>query len=288
MKRRPLPPELGATFSTARAASVGVHPKRLDAGDLTATFRGMRTTLHPTSHSEIARAALTVMPHDALFSHVTAARLAGVPLPAGTERAEELHVTLPRKGARWRHAGFVEHHADRSASLVDGLPVVTAAETWVDLAPMVSVTDLVVAGDHLLGAGMVSWEELQRAVAERRGARGLSRSAAALLLVRCGSASPMETRARLAFARWSLPEPELNADVHDAHGGWIARVDFLWRRQRVIGEYYGAVHGDTWSRDLTRVAQLEDAGYRVVVMTSRDLRAGAGDLRARLRRLLQT
>lgn len=96
----------------------------------------------------------------------------------------------------------------------------------------------------------------------------------------------METRARLLFEQWGLPEPELNVDVFDVHGGWIARVDFLWRTAGVVGEYYGAVHGNSWTGDLTRSAQLEDAGYRVVVMTSRDLGVGAGDLRARLTRLL--
>ena len=286
MERCALPPELGAEFTTAEAMRAGVHPKRLGAGDLTATFRGMRSTLDPTTYPQLAHAALAVMPEEALFSHVTGARLMGVPLLEVLQRAESLHVTLPRKGARWRHSGFVEHHGDRCAATWGGLPLVTAAETWVDLAPMASVTDLVVAADYLLGAGLVTAEDLRTAIAHRRGARGLSTSIAALPQVRSGSASPMETRARLMFTRWSLPEPELNVDVHDVHGGWIARVDFLWRRQRVIGEYYGAVHGSSWAHDLARVAQLEDAGYRVVVMTSRDLRAGAGDLRGRLRRLL--
>ncbi|XAS75998.1 hypothetical protein V3G39_15315 [Dermatophilaceae bacterium Sec6.4] len=287
MERRPLPAALGTHFSVAQAMGAGIHPKRLDAGDLTAPFRGMRVTQEPTTYADLAEAALVVMPGGALFSHTTAARLMGVPLPIALESSAGLHVTVPRKAARWRHEGFVEHHADRAGTTWSGLPLVAVADTWVDLASILSASDLVVAGDFLLRAQLCSSDDLHAAVAGRRGARGLRRTSDALPLLRHSSASPMETRARLAFARWKLPEPELNVDILDARGGWIGRVDFLWRAAWVIGEYYGGVHAASWTSDLKRAAQLEDAGYRVVVMTSRDLGPGAADLRARLQRLLR-
>jgi len=68
-----------------------------------------------------------------------------------------------------------------------------------------------------------------------------------------------------------LPEPQLNIDVYDAHGGWLARVDTLWLAAGVVGEYYAGVHGGSWAGDLTRSAQLEDAGFPMVV-TARDLK----------------
>lgn len=286
MERRPLPTQLGARFSVAAATAAGVHPKRLGAGDLGAPFRGMRAMETPVDYVDRARAALTIMPADALFSHSTAARLMSVPLPGTLEASSTIHVTLPRKAARWRHTGFVEHHADRAMSMWSELPLVAAADTWVDLAAGMTVSDLVVAGDHLLRTEVTDVVDLTAAVVARSGARGVTKCVVALPQLRRASASPMETRARLAFARWKLPEPEVNVDILDAAGGWIGRVDFLWRSARVIGEYYGAVHTTSWTGDLTRTAQLEDAGYRVVVMTARDLGPGAADLRARLQRLI--
>ncbi len=95
----------------------------------------------------------------------------------------------------------------------------------------------------------------------------------------------METAARLQFHDWGLPEPELNVSIVE-YDGWVATVDFLWRAQRVVAEYYGEVHQGSWRNDLARTAQLEDAGHRVVVVTRRDLGVGALDLCRRLTRLL--
>lgn len=74
--------------------------------------------------------------------------------------------------------------------------------------------------------------------------------------------------------------------VHN--GGWIATVAFLWRPQRVIAEYYGDVHQQSWRGDLARTAQLDDAGYPVIVITHRDLGVADADLYHRLVRYLRS
>lgn len=163
--------------------------------------------------------------------------------------------------------------------------MVAPEATWCDLAGYLSLTDLVIAGDDILHRGLASLDSLRTVAATHSSTRGARVRQEALDLMRVGSASPMETTARLRFAFWGLPEPELNARiVHN--GGWIATVDFLWRAQRVIAEYYGDVHKQSWRGDLARTAQLDDAGYQVIVITHRDLGVADADLYHRLVRYL--
>ena len=84
----------------------------------------------------------------------------------------------------------------------------------------------------------------------------------------------METLTRLMFVRGGLPEPELNADVHDDAGFWLLRADFLWRRYRVIGEYHGDIHRSSrrvWQDGFARRRLAETSGWRVVELTSREV-----------------
>jgi len=47
----------------------------------------------------------------------------------------------------------------------------------------------------------------------------------------------------------------------------------VWRRQKVVGEYQGAVHGDirSRSRDANRNGLLTDEGWRVLEIFSQDV-----------------
>ncbi|MBO1765735.1 DUF559 domain-containing protein [Allobranchiibius sp. GilTou38] len=270
-------------FTTSEAYDAGVTRNRLRATDLHQPFRGVRSLRDDSRLEDRAAALLTVLPATAALSHQTCAALLDVPLPAGS--AADLHVTLPRGSNRVRRPGVISHRADRPRATHHRLQVVTAAATWCDLGQYLGVTELVIAGDDLLHRGLVSLEQLRTHSAAHPSGRGRLAIRAALHQVRSASASPMETTARLRFCSWGLPEPELNVRIVE-RGGWIATVDFLWRRQRVIAEYYGEMHQSSWRRDLVRVAQLEDAGYRVLVITHRDLGVGEADLKRRMRDLL--
>jgi len=97
-----------------------------------------------------ARAALVVLSAEASFSHLTAARMMAIAFARAPGGNDDLHFTVPRKGARRRHAGFVEHHDDRAGVTWGDLPLVAAADARVYLAAVVQVRDVVIAGDHLL------------------------------------------------------------------------------------------------------------------------------------------
>ena len=87
----------------------------------------------------------------------------------------------------------------------------------------------------------------------------------------------MESRARLMFVRAGFPEPEVNADVFDSHGGWLLEGDLVWRRQRVIGEYQGADHASMRRRsaDASRATCAEAEDYRIVEIFAEDVYRGA-------------
>ena len=57
-----------------------------------------------------------------------------------------------------------------------------------------------------------------------------------------GSASPGETRLRLALVRAGLPEPELNVRLYGVDGRYLGKPDIVYRRQRVVFEYEGDGH----------------------------------------------
>ena len=83
----------------------------------------------------------------------------------------------------------------------------------------------------------------------------------------------METGTRLLFNRAGFPEPELNADVFDAHGGWLLEGDLVWRRHRVIGEYQGADHASRKRRsaDSVRTGLAGDEDQTVIEIFAEDV-----------------
>ena len=103
--------------------------------------------------------------------------------------------------------------------------------------------------------------------------RGVAVARKARAMLDPGAESPGESRARVVLLVGRVPAPECNADVIHL-GEWLARADMLWRRQRVIVEYDGAVHlaEEQRRRDAVRRNLLQSAGWFVIVFTARDLR----------------
>ena len=297
MPRRPLPlpAELApAPFTCAAALASGATPARLRARDLRAPTSGVRIeAAQDETFAERVRAFALALPEDIAFSHLTAARLLGLPAPAAWSAQEQIHVVRRSDRPRIERDG-VRHHRGlerRWLRDVGGLPVTAAVDTWADLAGSLPLDDLVAVGDALVGPmHAIPLKDLHRAAADRSG-RGsvLLRQAAGL--VRCGAASPWESKARVRMAGWGLPEPELNLDLYDAWGRWLARPDFVWREKRVVGEYDGDQHRTdrrAWQYERERRAGIEDEGWTYVEMTALSLSAPRESraLRARLTRLL--
>ncbi|NNC12932.1 hypothetical protein HII28_13735 [Planctomonas sp. JC2975] len=232
---------------------------------------------------DLARMYAPKLREGQLFSHTTAARLHGMPLPFHDQVSMTVHVTSVR-GTRVRARGVVGHVIpDAVASFVEELPVVSPAQTWCHLAIalppgyLVAVGDYVVSGRRLPGGArtpaLCTMAELGFAVLQHGRRRGATALAWALPLLRSGVDSPRESMLRLAIIANGLPEPTVGLPVHVA-GGLTLHPDLGYPDALVAIEYEGDEHrSDTkrWRRDLRRIALLEEAGWRVIRATDDDI-----------------
>ena len=279
LPRRPLPPSLvGRSFTVAQAVTAQVPEHRLRSPDLHRPTKGVRCHRAAATLDDLAADMALALPSPWAWSHITAARLFRLPLPTPWTPGEPLHALRPTQSAQIRRPGFVGHRGleNRTTEVLRGHPTTTAAWTWADLASVstLSVLDLVIAGDAFATRDPTLLEELVAMGSGKGPRRGVRKLRAAAELLRSGSGSPMETRARLAFVEAGLPEPALNATVHGPDGHFLARVDFLWREAGVVVEYEGDQHRTDrrqWQNDIARVRLLEDSGLRVIRITSADL-----------------
>jgi very-short-patch-repair endonuclease len=233
------------------------------------------------------------------FSHLTAAALYGVPLPS-TVRAGPLHVLRPSSSSRARTSGVVGHRRSRAfaSRTVAGLPVVEPALAWRQLCVMLGRHDLTAAGDFLVSGqrvgfarlpALTSIDALSEALEHDGTRRGRAAAAWAIARIRVGVDSRPESLLRLMIVDAGFPEPVVNAPVAVGEGV-VWHPDLAFPARRVAIEYQGAPHGDrhAWKRDTERRERFEDAGWRVLFVTSNDLFRDPGPFLRRLARALHS
>ena len=264
---------------------------RLRARDLHRPARGIRTTRPPADLEALCRAMARRLPSDAAFSHSTAARLMGLPLPRREDRLVPLHVAVPRGRRAVDAEGIIGHqftlHVD-DVTLVDGIRMTSAGRTWCDLASLLTVVELVAVGDALLHSALASAEQLAASAFRHRDRRGRAARARALPLLDGRAESPAETRLRLLLRSAGIGPLLVNEPVFDDRGTFVARPDLRLEHPRVIFEYEGDHHrtdAAQWRRDIERVESLQACGWRVMRVTARDLANPVGFL-SRVRRTL--
>lgn len=165
-----------------------------------------------------------------------------------------------------------------------GLPVLGPRRTFVDAATLLLSRDLLAAGDWLVASNEVDLLDL-RAYVIASHLDGVRRARRIAPLVRERVGSVMESVLRWDLHVAGLPEPEINVDITDTAGRWLARGDLVYRRWRVLVEYDGWQHErDAAQRqwDHLRREQLEAAGWRVIVVTIEDIKR-PGTVVARVR-----
>lgn len=284
---------LAAPFTLEQARRLGVSRKVLRGARFWTPAPGVRAsaTLPDTLALRCAAMAL-LLPSEAAFSHLTAARLCGLPVPGartplGMPVDEPLDITCTLRAPRG--AGVRGHHADLSGDVreVGGLRVTSGARTWADLAPLLGLDDLIVLGDAIAHGGWADLASLS-ARASRPGRRGSRAMRAAIALLEPRSESPPETRLRLLLVRAGLPRPAANRDVV-VDGAWLARPDLSYPWLRIAIEYDGDHHRTSraqWQRDIGRRRVLEDAGWLLVVVTADDVTRRPHEIVERVRRAI--
>ncbi len=253
----------------------------------TSPARGVRITAAIGDAARALFEAVRVLAiDDQFFSHTTAARIHGMPLPARFETEGTIHLASPTGRARMQRPGVVGHRLKSETLEIDGLRVESRPDTFVHLATMLTLEELVVVGDWLVSPkrrAPLTIDELADALRRYEGARGLHRARHALSLVRVGSESPRETLVRLLVIR-SLPEPTLQHRVFDASGAFIARLDLSWPSLKLGIEYDGEHHTEPLqrARDEARLEKLRAAGWHVITVTKEHLVDGGARLLAEI------
>lgn len=276
MRPGPLPPDLLA--HPFRVRDAGISPRRLRALDLERSVWGVRSVGAAHDLRSRCRLFATRLRTDAVFSHVTAALLLGVPVPWAAERDRRLHVSVPSALPSPHARGIRGHHLALEAGdviEVDGLRCTSPERTWIDLATDFSLADLVAAGDHLIHHRLphTSTARLTSRLARLGSARNVRTLRAALPLLNDRAESPQESRLRVLLELGGLPPADINHSMVETESGWEVRPDFVYRAQQLAIEYQGDYHRSRtqWRKDMTRRSRLEARGWYVMELNADDL-----------------
>lgn len=289
-----LPPSLrGRALTRKLVVSHGLNPQRLRGAHMVPLGSGVHVptalaeTLDPQRLHLMKAQAIAEQTPGARLSHTTAAMLHGFWLPSRLSRDRTVHLTYPSQTGRLVREGVQSHRCavrPEDIQRQDGMTASSRLRTWLELAPLCTVHELVILGDQLVRQPYPRYEhrhrpyaavdDLEEALDSARRFRGRRRALEAVALVRCGSDSPPETLLRLALVEAGIPEPELQLPLHDDGRGRCA--DMGYRHARIVIQYEGAGHFDA---DQLRADQRRDneffaEGWLVLRFNADDLRDG--------------
>ena len=205
-------------------------------------------------------ALLLVLPEDAVYTHVTAARLLGWQLP---NLPDVVPVFAAVRGDRRpRRPGLLTSRLKRPSAVgvARGLPVDAPEEILLRAARDLSVLDLVIMLDSALRLGHVDADRLAEICASRRPGSVRLRRAHSLSDLRAESGG--ESVLRVFHEVMDVPvTPQVS--IHDADGNLIGVVDLLVDGTDRAHEYDGAVHrgGKKHTADLRRERGWSNSPY---------------------------
>lgn len=272
MLRNDLPFDTGVPFTRTEAREAGISASQLRGGRYQPLFHGLHVSAETVVTPLVrARAALRLCPPGSRISHFTAAELWGAIVPS----QPLTHVSCPQPGGRSQHRDIGSHRLSRHAqgSGFRRVPVSSPEQTFIDLAVLLPLVDLVVLGDSLVKAGQTTSDQLVVAASQwpGRGSRMARRAAGS---VRAEVDSPMETRLRMLLVLAGFPEPVVNHIIFDAVGRWSKRFDLSYPQLKLVIEYDGRQHAENdaqWDHDLERREYLDGESWRLIVIRSKGI-----------------
>jgi hypothetical protein len=208
----------------------------------------------------------------AVLSHATAAVFHELPLWNGM--LDRVCVTR-RSGGHGRSTRNLRVRlaplADDEVIELDGLRLTTLERTALDLARSLPYERAVAVLDAALHRGAdrsLMADSLELA----SGRTGVGTARAALLFADGRAESVAESISRIRLHEAGVPAPELQVNVFDGDGFWVARSDFGWLALGVLGEFDGKVKyrgsqeqvADAVMREKHREEKLEELGWTVV------------------------
>jgi hypothetical protein len=198
------------------------------------------------------------------ISHVTALLMHD--LPVLDRRSDRPDLTVPPGRVSGLSAANLHRAALPPGDVVikHGAMVTSVARTIVDCARSTSTLAAVTAADAALHRHLTTWSELDDVLLRCWNWPGIRRAAHAIDLADARSESALESISRVVLHRLRLPIPTLQAELGDAAGRFIGRVDFYWDEYGVVGEADGAgkygLSPTSLIEEKQRQEQLEDLG----------------------------
>lgn len=293
LPRIPIPHSLDSRpFTTAEGKDAGLGAGRLRGTDLQRPFHGIRV---PDGRDldvpTLALALQAKLPAAAYFSGVTAALVMGVPLPRTLEESTLLHVSVPAPGTPPRGRGVIGHSVTKlptDVRLWKGIRISTPPRAWCELSNVLTMPDLVAAGDYLVyvRAPLTTVDELHTEIARNPRRRGIRRLREAMKLLDGRAESRRESLLRVMLVKAGLGDVTANFPIRTS-GGYGYRGDLVFVKEKVIVEYQSDYHRDPeqFRRDMTRISRLQADGWLVIQVNADDLR-NPTELVARIRRVL--
>ncbi len=231
------------------------------------------------AHHQMLAGTWPLLGTNAVLSHGTAALLHGLPVWDGMLSTVS---ATRQEGGHGRRTQWLRVHQSPLSNgervAIDDYRVTSLERTAIDVARTLSFDHAVAVLDAALrlGAEPALLDEIAAAASGRKGAR-VAREALAFADARSESVGESISRARMLQV--GLPAPELQVEVFTPSGLWVARGDFGWRRERVIGEFDGKVKyigspeqaADAVMREKAREQAIRDAGWWVVRWSWKDL-----------------
>ncbi|MCS6712060.1 DUF559 domain-containing protein [Brachybacterium sp. EF45031] len=161
---------------------------------------------------------------------------------------------------------------------LEGVPLPTPLALLGQLAPTLTDDELVAVTDALVGPERLLWhvtlEGLRAEAAAASLLPGGRRLRRALARARELVESPQETKLRLLLVAAGFPEPDINPTIRCPWSGETFRLNLVYREQKVVLEYDGDWHRtdrQQWQRDRRKDMVLQQMGWTVIRVTSRDL-----------------
>lgn len=212
-------------------------------GELTRVRHGVygpgRTLDPDAAHVRLIEATFSVLQADAVLSHQSAGVLHGLPVP--WDQLSRVTVTRPDDG-RGYSGKYLRVHGNRllpsEVTQLQGYTATTLSRTAVDLARTLHAPWGLAVLDAALRQGLAA-EDLVTATSQHSGMKGLPKARMLLGMADARAESPAESYSRWQMARSGLPTPELQFEVRDADGNWVARTDFGWEHLKLVGEVDG-------------------------------------------------
>jgi hypothetical protein len=159
----------------------------------------------------------------AVFVGLTAAWLHGL----DTDPTHPIEAAVPTASGMRSRPGLVVHRYDLDCTTTArGLPATAFDRTFRDLRKRLSRTEFLVLADQAMRLNLGRFDEL----AEK-------------------AESPMETRLRCLLIEAGLPRPEVQSDVRDNEGRFLARADLDYPTAKLIIEYDGGNHRERLTED---------------------------------------